>query len=186
MARYVDTALSAGEPILYDAKVHWAVFLEPFTKWIGTAVFLAIVWTFIGVRITGDLSENLADERATQALGWLSALSFTHIAVLIAVLIMLQSLIKALIYYYNSDFVLTDRRVISKFGLLSRTTSEQRLSKVESIHVYQSFLGRLLNYGTVTVTGTGSSATKFGPMADPIACKRAIETQLDLVKSDAG
>ena len=56
------------------------------------------------------------------------------------------------------------------------------MSKVESIHVYQSLLGRILGFGNITVTGTGSSATKFGPMVDPLACKRAIEGQLDLSK----
>lgn len=175
MARYVDTALSAGEPILYDAKVHWAVFLFPILWTLAVVAAVAAVLAFFPKFVpTLDFSlDNISGKI------WVIV-----VAVFVAFKV-IGGLPYAIIYFYNSDFVLTDRRVMSKFGLLSRTTSEQRLSKVESIHVYQSFLGRLLNFGNITVTGTGSSTTTFGPMVDPIACKRAIEAQLDLVKPGA-
>lgn len=183
MVRYVDTALRPDEKILYDAKVHWAIFLGPVAR-------LIAIWVFVGIAyVSANLSkiQVSVDETAAQTTdfqGLFNLFSHGDILFSLAGLIGLGAFIPALIYYYNSDFVLTDRRVIAKFGLLSRSTSEQRLSKVESIHVYQSLLGRLLNYGTVTVTGTGSSITKFGPMVDPIDCKHAIEGQLDLYRGD--
>ena len=180
MARYVDTALRPGEKILYDAKVHWAIFIAPFVRVVAVGFFLSLAWW-------GALFSKSTQSVALQFSGNMLIASALHVGIftLIVLFIGLGGFIHALIYYYNSDFVITDRRVIAKFGLLSRTTSEQRLSKIESIHVYQSFLGRLLNYGRVTVTGTGSSATRFGPMADPIACKHALEEQLDATRADA-
>ena len=53
--------------------------------------------------------------------------------------------------------VLTDRRIITKRGLIARDTVEMNLGKVESLHVSQGLLGRMLNYGDLTVVGTGAS-----------------------------
>jgi uncharacterized membrane protein YdbT with pleckstrin-like domain len=176
MPRYVDSALSEGEPILYDAKVHWAIFIKPFmTAFIAATVLIAFM-TLTDINISGTQIKSPIESNLW---GFLNDFGKLGLGFAIFVGFMFLGIINALIYYFNSDFVLTDRRVLSKFGFLSRTTSEQRLSKVESIHVHQSLLGRLLNYGQVTVTGTGSSMTKFGPTVDPIGCKRAIEAQLD-------
>ncbi len=54
-----------------------------------------------------------------------------------------------------TEFAITDRRVISKRGFIMRNTAEMNMDKVESVKVEQSVLGRLLDYGTVTVVGTG-------------------------------
>lgn len=183
MARYVDTALSPGEKILYDAKVHWAIFITPVFRLIWLSVIFAAISLFFSGHIGLSFFNvhSLPEKLTGSSSPFRTIFEFGLIPLIIAV-VLLQGFVHAVIYYFNSDFVLTDRRVISKFGLLSRTTSEQRLSKVESIHVYQSLLGRILGFGNITVTGTGSSTTTFGPMADPLACKRAIEGQLDLQK----
>lgn len=182
MARYVDSALSEGEPILYDAKVHWAIFLQPFGSLLFYGVGGAVCYYFFGAR----LLQNLLDIAASFSfLWWVRYLTPSGVAIGALSLLALSKFAHSIVYYFNSDFVLTDRRVVSKFGLLSRSTSEQRLSKVESIQVYQSLLGRLLNYGNVAVTGTGSSITVFAAMVDPIGCRRAIEKQLDRLKAPA-
>ena len=178
MARYVDTALRPGEKILYDAKVHWAIFVTPFLRFAGFLVAFCVAWMVFRWDIF-NVKINLTDAGLASVRAWLGDWLSYGIFLLVLLLVGLGGFVRAVIYYFNSDFVLTDRRVIAKFGLLSRSTSEQRLSKVESIHVYQSFLGRLLNFGNITVTGTGSSETKFGPMHDPVACKHALEEELD-------
>lgn len=183
MARYVDTALRPGEKILYDARVHWAIFIAPLWQLIFFGIVASVFGFFTMIaRADGDFRAAFSEIGKATGFHWLEGFSPFSIVFVIIVFAAFGGIVRALIYYFNSDFVLTDRRVIAKFGLLSRTTSEQRLSKVESIHVYQSFLGRLLNYGNITVTGTGSSETKFGPMVDPVACKHALEEQLDKVR----
>lgn len=75
----------------------------------------------------------------------------------------------------STDLVATDRRLIHKTGLISRKVVEHRLEKIETINVEQSVLGRMLNYGTVAVTGTGVSTITFPRIADPLGFKRGIE-----------
>ena len=50
---------------------------------------------------------------------------------------------------------MTDRRVVYKRGFIKRHTIEMNMDKVESVDVDQSIFGRLLNYGDITVHGTG-------------------------------
>jgi uncharacterized membrane protein YdbT with pleckstrin-like domain len=49
----------------------------------------------------------------------------------------------------------TDRRVIYKIGLINRHTVEMNMDKIESVDVEQHLLGRVLNYGDITIHGTG-------------------------------
>jgi len=88
-------------------------------------------------------------------------------------------LIFAFLYQINSEFVITDKRLIAKYGTFSRTSIEQRLNKIDSILVKQGLLGSMFNYGRIIVMGTGVSQSPFGPIARPLEFKRAIEQAID-------
>lgn len=95
---------------------------------------------------------------------------------------LLPWLIWAILIYFNTDVAVTDRRLISKTGLLSRRAVELRLTKVESIRVDQSIIGRMLDYGTVIVTGTGISHAPFKGIMDPLAFKRAVDVEVERIE----
>jgi uncharacterized membrane protein YdbT with pleckstrin-like domain len=79
----------------------------------------------------------------------------------------------------TTDLGVTNKRVIAKAGLISRRTVEQRIQKIESIRVNQGILGRMLDYGTIMVHGTGGATTPIRNVADPFAFKRAVESVID-------
>lgn len=70
----------------------------------------------------------------------------------------------------------TNKRVIHKHGIISRKTDEMRLNAIESIIINQGIIGRMLGFGTVTVTGRGQGDVKLKWMADPLRVKREIES----------
>ena len=74
----------------------------------------------------------------------------------------------------TSELVLTDRRIIAKRGFIARVTIEMQLTKVESLHVHQGIMGRLLDYGDVTVVGTGSSLEPLRGICDPLELRRKL------------
>jgi uncharacterized membrane protein YdbT with pleckstrin-like domain len=74
----------------------------------------------------------------------------------------------------TTEFAVTNRRVIYKFGLIRRVTFEMNLSTIESVHVAQSILGRMLNFGQVEIRGTGSSFTPDNLISDPLAFRSHI------------
>ena len=64
--------------------------------------------------------------------------------------------IMAFIKYKTTELAFTNKRVIAKFGFISRKTIELNIGKVESIQVHQGILGRIFNYGTLVVSGSGN------------------------------
>lgn len=76
--------------------------------------------------------------------------------------------------YRSTEMAITNRRVLIKRGVITRHTFEMNLTKIENVHVEQGPLARLLGYGSVTITGTGSTHEKFGFIANPLGFRRAI------------
>lgn len=81
----------------------------------------------------------------------------------------------------HTQFALTDRRVIAKAGVLSSSTIELNLKQVEGVTVAQPLLGRILDFGSVVVTGTGGMKTPFEGVTDPFAFRSAVQSQVELV-----
>ena len=59
----------------------------------------------------------------------------------------------AFVIYKTTEIAITNKRIIAKFGFISRRTIEINLQKIESIQVDQNVLGRLLDYGTIVIAG---------------------------------
>lgn len=67
----------------------------------------------------------------------------------------------------TTELAITNRRIVSKSGIIRRTTIELRLDKIESITVDQGIMGRILNFGSITISGTGGDKTPIERIADP-------------------
>ena len=92
--------------------------------------------------------------------------------VLLVVVIGLFFLAAAWIRVHSTEIAITNRRVIAKFGFIRRETVEINLEKVEALKVDQTFLGRFLNYGTVFISGAGTSVAPIRDIADPLVFRR--------------
>jgi hypothetical protein len=57
------------------------------------------------------------------------------------------------------------------------------LGKVEGIGVEQGFIGRLLGFGTITVTGTGGTKEPFPNIARPLEFRRQVQGQVSAADS---
>ena len=60
-------------------------------------------------------------------------------------------------HHWTTETDVTNMRVVHKTGFIKRRTLEMSLDKVESVDITQSILGRLLNYGDVTIQGEVTS-----------------------------
>jgi len=77
--------------------------------------------------------------------------------------------------YRRGDSVqTTGTSSIYKEGFISLRTNEMNMDKVESVQVYQSILGRMLDYGTVTILGTGEGFETLRTIAGPIELRNSI------------
>jgi uncharacterized membrane protein YdbT with pleckstrin-like domain len=150
MSSYVDSVLSEGERIVYRANVsHWKFF----TSYLLGTLFLvggAAAWLM-----------------GAQGSSW-------FIVAIAALVVGLFVILSAIIRRSTTELVLTDRRIITKRGLVSRNTVEMNLAKVESLQVNQSLMGRMFNYGDVSVVGTGSSLEPLYGISHPLELRKQL------------
>jgi uncharacterized membrane protein YdbT with pleckstrin-like domain len=148
---YVDRILQPGETVIHRAKLHWLIYWKAVALLIGAAA-LAIV------------AEQRSDELQ-------QGLLYGALAVLVLALI---AALVAAIRRSSTELAVTDHRVIFKRGLLARHTIEMNRSKVESVDVDQTLMGRLFGYGTILVRGTGGSLEPLANIEDPLALRNHI------------
>jgi hypothetical protein len=72
----------------------------------------------------------------------------------------------------------TNKRIVIKRGLLSRSTFEVLLSKVEGIGVKRPLLGSLLGFGTIIVTGTGGARRVFTGLRAPEKFRERVQAEI--------
>lgn len=77
---------------------------------------------------------------------------------------------------YTTEMVITNKRVICRKGIIAVKTEELKNTKIESIEIKQSILGRIFGYATIWFSGTGTSKVKFEAVDDPWAIKSRVES----------
>ena len=156
MASYVETIVGPGEHILHVGRVSlWSILSS------------LLGGTFLIVVAIGLLLVPIGSPDVTHALASIAA-------ALGAILIVI-----ALVRRSSTELAVTNRRVIAKFGLVARRTVEMNLAKIESVSVEQTVMGRLFGFGSIIVTGTGSTMDPIQFIADPIAFRQAIQAATD-------
>ena len=94
-------------------------------------------------------------------------------------------LIWVFVIYRTTEIAITNKRVIAKFGLISRRTVEINLQKIESIQVDQNVVGRLLDYGTLNVAGAGTPNLTAPGIADPLQFRKRFMEATDTSQAPA-
>ncbi|MDA8095227.1 MAG: PH domain-containing protein [Betaproteobacteria bacterium] len=153
MASHVESVLGTDEEIRYRAKIAPASYGS---QWIVAAVF--VIWGTSGAIVA--------------AFGAQERLTFLGLALL--ALGAIYSL-PPIVAMRSTELVITNRRVIAKFGLIRRTIIEMSLARIESLRVEQSLLGRLLNFGDIVLIGTDGARERISRIARPLAFRRSYE-----------
>jgi len=130
---YVESNLLPGERIVHSAKIHWFIYVPG-----GLLIAMSIYFWIT----TGRESSTI-----TIMIG---VFAFPFGIVL---------LLKAWIQQVTTELAVTSKRVVAKVGLIRLNTIELNHSKVESLNVDQSILGRIFGFGTIVVNGTGGGKT---------------------------
>ena len=85
----------------------------------------------------------------------------------------------AAVHVITTELALTNRRIIAKSGLIRRNTIELKVNRVESLGVDQGVLGRIFNFGSITVKGTGGSHAPIPYISRPMEFRQHVNNFLD-------
>ena len=156
---YVNDNLITGEAITYRARLHWLHFVKP------TLIGLTIIALSAFLFYIANLG-NVLSGQATFLIG---------VAVL---LIAAFPVLAATLTWHSAEFAVTNKRVILKTGFIESKTAEMFLNKIESVGVDQSIVGRIMDYGTIVIRGTGGSLEPFHRVSAPLRFRRQIQEQI--------
>ena len=149
---YVDDNLMPGEAVTYRAHLHWVIYLRAVVIAVFGIAFVAagFVWPSVnGLAVIGA------------------------VLLVVAAVVWIAQWVKA----RTSEFAITNKRVIIKVGLVRRDTLELLLTKVESIGVDQTVMGRVIGYGSIVVVGTGGTREPFKDIARPLDFRKQVQAQ---------
>ena len=105
------------------------------------------------------------------------------------VLVGIPILVGSYLQYTNTNYVVTNRGLYSKRGILSRDVQQIGFDKVQNISYSQSALGSSFGYGSVNVSTAGGSGVelKFRSIPDPASVQELIAREVDdREQADAG
>jgi uncharacterized membrane protein YdbT with pleckstrin-like domain len=165
---YVEKNLVAGETLLYQTRHHWIVLLGPL-----------LVSLLLGIPGLGLLGESMASKAGKSQAAASTGISAGGIAIigLILLLAAIGTLSYGIAKRNATEMAVTNKRVLIKTGMASRRTLDVMLSRVESIGVEETVVGRVFGYGTVIVRGTGGTPETFMMIAHPQEFRRAVQEQ---------
>ena len=152
---YTKSHLLPGETIKYRARLHWFPFLP--------AYLLGAL--FAGVAVAG-FALNV---------WWLG---------IAGLVVAIPTFLWIYLAKATSEFCVTDKRVVIKVGFIQRRTVETMLGKVESIGVDQGLVGRLFDYGTILVVGTGGTQDSFRNISNPLEFRRQVQAEASELDSE--
>jgi uncharacterized membrane protein YdbT with pleckstrin-like domain len=148
---YVQKVLLPGERVIYETGLHWLIY--------GRAILIFAIALLLAIG-----SSYAPSDSANPVL----------IVAGVAALVGLFFFLGAAIRRASTELAVADQRVVFKHGIIARHTIEMNRSKVESVDVDQSLLGRIFGYGTVMLRGTGGSLEPMAAIADPLTFRSHI------------
>lgn len=146
---YIEKNLMSGEQIVYEARQHWIIYLKPF--------LLLLIAIGLFVIPTKDMALLMQ--------------------VCMSVVLLVVAAIWAVNIYGGRKYILTNRRLILKRGILRRESTDLVLRRCEGVSISQTIMGRMLNYGDVNVS-TGEVANKFVQIENPVLFSSQINQQI--------
>lgn len=156
------TQLREDEKVLLIVREHWLVLLGPVTLVLCTMV--GVIYTWIKFQVP----------------------RLALYAMLTLLFLFVINLIGKLLDRKTNIWVVTSLRVLDESGVLSRHFVESPMEMINNVSYDQSFLGRLMDYGNVTIqTAAEMGATTYYFLAHPGLLQQTIFNAQGALKKSA-
>ena len=140
-----EDALSDGETIVTSFRPHWKLLFIPF------------LWFLAGLALLG----------VALAMNWISGTLFWLI-VLAVIGAALWLVVRPIVNWYTTRYVLTTERLITRTGLIAKSGVEIPLERITNVNFSQSVFERMLGAGDLLIESAGSTGqSKFANIPHP-------------------
>jgi hypothetical protein len=161
----VDSDLLPGERVIYHAKVHWFIYLNPLLVILISAYFgfvdVALLQTYL------NLLDFLQDKLAYVKIG-LQVMSGVGV----------WMLLYAVYKHLTTNVRITSKRVLAKTGFSSESNEISHI-KFEHLEIKSGLLGKIFGFGAIKMRGTkGRGVGGLKIQASHIASPQTFEKKL--------
>ena len=168
MARYSDSLLTEGEHVVYRGKQHVLSLILRGRSAVGLLIVGLLLLIFIVfARWTG--------------IGQQAGLSIGAILLIIGAIILFYRWWQ----WTNQDYLVTNRRLLKVTGILNKHSADSSLEKINDAILDQPVLGRMLNYGDLTIlTAAEEAVDRYHMLSNPKEFKKAILSQKHTLETE--
>ena len=153
---YLEGLLGEREKIILTARQHWFILFG------AIALEIILILLIFATTITAAVLFP----------------QFLAIAVVIGfaiLLIPIFTMTMDILNYTHRQYVITNRRVIQISGVFNKNITDSSLEKVNDIHMSQSALGRMFDYGDIEIlTASELGINQFKRIESPVQFKKAL------------
>ena len=153
MSGYVEKNVHPGETIAYRGHVSWVA-----------ALHRGVITIIVAFVVAG-----LAGGKANTAVSLVITLLFIY---------GIATLIGGVLFRNWSEYAVTDRRVIGKYGVIRQTSVDVMLTALAGVTVSNTAIGRVFGYGDVWVNGSGTKQ-RLRDMKSPKPFQSAVHERLE-------
>ncbi len=159
--RYIKLILHPGERIFFNGAVHPVLYLPGIISVLLALAVMKYLYPFLQ-----GIHELFYYQKYVRygCIG-LSALLFLRGVI---------SIFRAFMVIYYTELVVTDRRIIAKFGVTTTTTMEIDRGRIAETLITQTMSGKIFNYGWVILRGFSGNIGGLPPIANPYGLQQAI------------
>jgi len=132
---YPQKLLTEGESVAYDMRPHWRVLFYP-------ALSLIFI-IFVTVLLLGWTPDDWS---------WVR-----YVVLGIAALFFIMWVLVPVVRWATSEYVITNRRVIVRAGIVARQGRDMPLQRINDVHFEYGVIDRLLGCGNLIVESAGET-----------------------------
>ena len=156
---YPKNLLIQGEEVVLDLRPHWW-FLTP-------RALVSVAAIIVGIVVLAQGWEGAGASTLNVVLG---------VAILVALVWFLLRLAK----WATTEFVLTNKRVIYRYGVIGKNGKEIPLDKINTVFFDQTVFERMIGCGTVAMESAGESGKdSFSHIRKPSLVQGEIYRQME-------
>ena len=149
-----EKQLQPNEEIILQVNQHWITLAKPFLGALLSTIILGIAAFVLGKHWSPAYYILLLLIFPYSRFGW------------------------RLIRRANEEYIITNLRIVKQEGVLSKSSFDSPLEKVNNVFHQQSFFGRIWGYGNVGLeTASEQGTTQFRYIPNPVEFKNTIIAQ---------
>ncbi len=179
---YINNLMADDERIVVQRREHWTTLVDLLLRFVRNVMSGGLVAALLdlvkGTGMFSDLIDFLPLGALRAAIQPIPAYIPAWLPMGVLVTVMGVSgfgLLRGVLAWLNNRSVVTTKRVMTVKGTLGKRSVDSSLDKVNDVDMRQTWLGRVLGYGSVHVlTANGLGGNYINRVSDPVGFKRAL------------